>query len=275
MADYWDKYMEARDASDITTKLKLLTECFGQSEDALTRRVAAHDLGNIFYLGQGVPVDKARGKQLMKVSADLGHPEAMNLYGQILTHEGDTESISYFCMALDKAQILAAKNLNQLLIAFQKAGNTQLCNAVEAGVGEVIRINQEDKADNQSEANLTLALVGLYGLGVKHGISVEQGEEYMRKAIELGNPIAKIINDDPSLKHPQSLPYSAPAGGSTSTQDAPVETTPFGMTDVITALVVGAVGGLLCNWIFHTGFLIPFLVVSVLFGAVLFIGSKH
>ena len=278
MADFWDRYMEATNTENTIEKIKILMECFGQDEDKLTQRVAAHDLGHIFYTGSGVPEDKERGKKLMRVSAELGHPEAMNLYGQMLTHDGDTECISYFCMALEKAQFMAAKNLNKLLISFQKAGNTTLCNAVEAGVAEVARISLEDKPNEQSEAYLTLALIGLYGLGKKCGISVEQGEEYLQKAIEAGHPYAELINEDPKLKHPEALPYqttasAAPAAEKKEEEKVPVG--PFGWSDVVTSLIVGAVGGLLINWIFKTGFWIPALVIAVLFCGVMYIGSDH
>ena len=207
MADYWDRYMEASEAPDTVTKLKILAECVAQSEDELTRRVAAHDLGNIYYLGKGVPVDKERGKKWMKLSADLGHPEAMNLYGQALTHDGDTDCITYFCMALNEAQVMAAKNLNELLTACRRGGNYNICNAIEAGVGEVARLNLDNARGNDSKACLVLALIGLYELGSKCGISTYQGEEYLRKSVDLGHPIAKIISQDPNLKRPASRSY--------------------------------------------------------------------
>lgn len=275
MADIWDRYMESTTTENTIEKIKILMECFKQDEDKIAQRVAAHDLGHIFYTGSGVPEDKERGKKLMKVSAELGHPEAMNLYGQMLTHDGNTECISYFCMALEKAQITAAKNLNTLLISFQKAGNTTLCNAVEAGVAEVARISLEDKADNLSEAYLTLALIGLYGLGVKCGISVEQGEAYLQKAAEAGHPYAEIIGQDPNLKYPQAYPYQTAAAPVAQKEEEKAPVGPFGWSDVVTSLVVGAVGGLLINWIFKTGFWIPFLVVGALFCGILYIGSDH
>lgn len=207
MADYWDRYMEASDASDTVTKLKILAECVAQSEDALTRRVAAHDLGNIYYLGKGVPVDKERGKKWMKLSADLGHPEAMNLYGQALTHDGDTDCITYFCMALNEAQVMAAKNLNELLTACRKGGNLNICNGIEAGVAEIAKGNLEKARANDSKACLVLALIGLYDLGRQCGISSLQGEDYLQKAVDLGNPIAQIISQDPNLKRPASRSY--------------------------------------------------------------------
>lgn len=206
MADLWDKYMQAKDSADVTAKLNVLAECLTQQEDKRLRMLAAMDLGEIYYLGKGVPVDKVRGKKWMKVSADLGCPEAMNLYGQMLTHEGDTESISYFCMALDEAQLAAAKNLNELLIAFLKKGATNLSNAIEAGVAEVARINREKLNDKDGHPYLVLAMIGLYGLGQKCGISVSQGEEYLRKAVELGHPIAETISRHPDLKYPPSQP---------------------------------------------------------------------
>lgn len=215
MADYLDKYIQAKDTADPLTKLKLLTECMGQTEHPRARMLAIMDIAEMYYLGKGVPVDKARGKKMMQLSADLGCPEAMNLYGQMLTHEGDTDSLTYFSMALNEAQLAAAKNLNQLLVAFQKSGKTNLVNALEAAVAEVARLNQEKLNQQDGKPYLVLAMIGLNGLGRRCGISVSQGEAYLQKAVDLGNPIAETISRNPNLKYPASQPvYSAASMGS-------------------------------------------------------------
>lgn len=273
MPDFWEKYTKASNSEDAMTKLELLCECFAQKEDKLTRRLAAHDLGYMFYVGRGVPVNKERGKRLMKVSADLGHPAAMNLYGQMLTHDGDPESITYFFKALDKAHFIAAKNLNRLLISSQEARNTKLCNRIEAGVAEVVRLNL-DKGEDR-EAYMTLALVGLYGLGQKCGISVAQGEEYLQKAIEAGHPYAERINRDSSLKYPQALPHKTTNEKKPTEKKRPIGPPPFTLGDVIVSMVVGAIASLFVALAFRTGFVISFLAVTFLTGLFRFAASKH
>lgn len=71
MADFWDKYREASEATDTVAKLRGLTECITQTEDKVTRRIAAHDLGPALYQGKdGFPQDKEKGKKLMELSAE-------------------------------------------------------------------------------------------------------------------------------------------------------------------------------------------------------------
>ena len=209
MADFWDKYQEASEATDTVAKLRGLTECITQTEDKVTRRIAAHDLGLALYQGKdGFPQDKEKGKKLMELSAELGHGPAMNLYGQMLTHEGDLNAIAYFCMALNEGQIAAAKNLNEMYTAFKKSGSDQLCDVIESAVGEVVRLLKEDgdlDEDKNGSASLTMALIGLYGLGDKCGISVEQGEEYLQQSAAKGNGIADTIVRNPELKGPATV----------------------------------------------------------------------
>lgn len=204
MADFWDKYQEATQATDTLTKLRGLTECITQSEDKSVKRLAAHDLGFALYQGKdGFPQDKEKGKKLMEMSADLGYGPAMNLYGQMLTHEGDLNAIAYFCMALNEGQIPAAKNLNEMYTAFSKNGSPELCDIIDSAVGEVVRLLKEDgdlDEDENGSASLTMALIGLYGLGGKCGVSVADGEAYLQKSVEKGNGIAQTMARNPELK---------------------------------------------------------------------------
>ena len=204
MADFWDKYQEATNATDPLTKLKGLTECITECDDNAIKRLAAYDLGIALYQGKdGFPQDKDKGKRLMQLSADLDYGPAMNLYGQMLTHEGDMESITYFCMGLDAGEIMAAKNLHDLYKACSENGASQVCNAITAGVGEVARIQREDKPEDENgKSSLALALIGLYGLGGQCGISVEQGEEYLQQAAAKGNGTAGTMIRNPELKGP-------------------------------------------------------------------------
>jgi hypothetical protein len=160
MADFWDKYQEATNATDPLTKLRGLTECITECDDNAIKRLAAYDLGIALYQGKdGLPQDKDKGKRLMQLSADLDYGPAMNLYGQMLTHEGDLESITYFCMALDAGEIMAAKNLHDLYKACSENGASQVCNAITAGVGEVARIQREDKPEDENGKSITVRMV--------------------------------------------------------------------------------------------------------------------
>jgi len=166
--------------------------------------------------------------------------------------------------------------------------------SIEAGVGEVARINREEKAEDENgSASLVLALIGLYGLGEKCGISPEQGEEYLQKSVQKGNGMAQAIDSSPELKHPATVASFKPAymrekentendrnveanaNSAQTTQSTESEPTPFGLFDAGFSLAVGAVGGLLINWIFHTGFWIPFIIVTLIWGGLTYMGSKH
>ena len=197
MADFWDKYQEATQATDTLTKLRGLTECITQSEDKSVKRLAAHDLGFALYQGKdGFPQDKEKGKKLMEMSADLGYGPAMNLYGQMLTHEGDLNAIAYFCMALNEGQIPAALNLRDLYDGFSKNGSPELCDIIDSAVGEVVRLLKED-GDLDEDKN---GSASLYGLGGKCGVSVADGEAYLQKSVEKGNGIAQTMARNPELK---------------------------------------------------------------------------
>lgn len=299
----WDKYLDVRDSQNTEEKLAVLMECAEQEEDVTLTRVARHDLGFMYYQGKGVAQDKERGKVMMKSAADLGYGPAMNLYGQMLTHEGDWEAFDYITKALMAGEIVAAKNLHK----FSKSTNPDVVECVndhmEDLVAECKEMIEKGKDEN-GKPQLALALAGLYGLAGKQGVSRENGKEYLKQAADKGNGQADFILRNPSLQSPETEEQfkgpskeemaKAKANLEKAIADAvaeqnekkklekeseiPVETTkqttPFGMSDIKFGLGCGLVGSLLLKLIFHTGFLMPFIIISLIVIGLLYSGSS-
>ena len=208
MSTLWSRYNQLDQSTPVATKLEVLIECFKQEEDKVLRSQAACDLGEMYYTGAGVTKSVERGKQLMQLAADMGNGAAMNRYGEMLADENNIECITYFCMALDKADSKAAQNLRTLYKAARNNGAEGLCDGIDAGVGEVARIQREERDDSKGDASVVLALIGVFGLGEKCGITQEQGMELVKVAAEKGNGLAQYILD---ATKGDSAPAAAPA----------------------------------------------------------------
>lgn len=274
----WEQYLNKDNVSEIE-QLDILFECAKQDEDTALKRVALYELGDIHYMGKGVEVDKESGKILMQQSADLGYGPAMNLYGQMLTYDGDLTSIEYFGKALLEGEILPAKNLNEIYIACAKANNSYVCEIIDNEVKSVINICQEkirNAEDEYGKPQLTLAIVGLYGIGKKFGIDQAAGQTYLQQAVDKKNVIASVIQKDPALSHAETVNEFKPETTTNSQAETSgsTESTNWTLGDIIVILIVGVIGGGIVNLIFHTGFFVPFLIFSAIALGLSIYGSK-
>lgn len=305
----WDEYIEVKDQAPSPERLKVLLECSRQSEDVRLQSISLFDLGKIHYNGDEIiACDKEKGKMLMKASADLGYGPAMNLYGQMLTHDGDIDAITYFRKSIESGEqvTIPAENLHTLYSAWQESGGEQLCEVIEEEIqiliDRCIKAIESD-TDKNGVSALSLAVVGLYGLGRKQGINRSEGEKYLQKAIDCGNGEAKFLKQCPELLSPKTydsftgpsednlakakadledalaaamseksnkaekdIPTTSPDHPSAKTS---IEKHKFGMFDFVLDLIIGtvlgAIAGGLIHLFFRTGFLIPFGIASVIF----------
>ena len=85
-------------------------------------------LGEIYYKGENVLVDKEKAKEYYKKAADLGNTDAMNNYGWILIEENGfggyiNEAKAYLEKAVNKGNMRAMKNYVKLNLELEKIEN--------------------------------------------------------------------------------------------------------------------------------------------------------
>ena len=199
VAQLWNEYLKVRNSQNLEEKLPVLLECAEQEEDVTLTRVARHDLGLMYYRGKEITQDRERGKTFMKSAADLGYAPAMNLYGQMLTHEGDWEAFDYITKALAAGEIVAAQNLHK----FSKSTNPDVAECVNDHMEELVAEFKEkiEKDEyNSGHPQFVLALAALYELTEKQGISREDGKRYLQQAADKGHSTAKFVLKNPELQ---------------------------------------------------------------------------
>lgn len=207
MANYWNTYRDAMQAPDARTRRKLFMECIMQNKEPELSCQASFDMGEMLYFGtHGETQDKERGLTMIRSAVLKDHGDAMALYGRDLVQQGDRKGIDYLCMGLIKGVPAAGHCLQGVYRVAQAVGEMDLYAYTEDSIDTLLSGQRSQEAgDSTGSVCLTLALIGLYGLGEKFGLSTAQGEEYLQKAAAKGHPMAALIRTCPDMKAAAAL----------------------------------------------------------------------
>lgn len=245
---------------------------------------------------------------MMKSSASRGYPPAMTLYGKMLLKVNHSQGLTWMRKAVAAGgELAAAQELSRYYMSGKKGDIQSLCKYIENEAAQLAKESLakiQDGGDANGLPQLCLAYIGMYDLGGVLHFSRGDGRVFLRQSLEKGDPVARVLSENPALQAPESWAlFKNPLENDTSRRETekkavdpeagkkqeaepeperetPAQTedrgpTPFCLSKIVVSAGKGAVVGLLCHAVLSIDFPLPFLLATAFFAVRAYRKSAH
>lgn len=204
----YEEYVIAKALPDVRKRAAKMEECLQQVKDVALKTEMQRDLG-IIYMTEPSVKNEQKAEAYFREAAKADDDIALQMVGIILFNRGDIKAFDFLQMAVELGNPYSAYIFWDNLNKFRADGSDQakgLVNILERHVKDAVQ-NSKDALEYETNGapQAALALLGLYGLGEKYGITQAMGREYLQQGAKMGNANAQYLLDNPQFQTPQGV----------------------------------------------------------------------